>query len=122
AAARTDPYLGATAYFVRSAELVGLAAGVLGRAEDEARYHALAARVREAFADEYVTPAGRVVGDSATAYALALQFGLLRDAAQRRHAGTRLAALARASGYRVSTGFVGTPLICEALCGVVEMD
>ncbi len=28
----------------------------------------------------------------------------------------RLAALVRASGYRISTGFVGTPLICDALC------
>ena len=38
AEARTDPYLVATAYFARSAELVGQAAGVLGRAEDEAHY------------------------------------------------------------------------------------
>jgi alpha-L-rhamnosidase len=121
-AARTDPSLVATAYFARSSELVGLAAGVLSRAEDEACYLALATRVRDAFADEYVTPAGRVVSDSATAYALALQFGLLRDAAQRRHAGARLAVLVRESGYRVSTGFVGTPLICDALCSAGECD
>ena len=28
----------------------------------------------------------------------------------------------RASGYRVSTGLLGTPLICDALCDVGEYD
>ncbi|MFL5658220.1 MAG: family 78 glycoside hydrolase catalytic domain [Ktedonobacteraceae bacterium] len=122
AAGRTDPDVVATAYFARSAELLGQAAGVLGRAEDEAHYLQLAAEVRDAFEAEYVTPAGRVLSDSGTAYALALQFGLLPDADQRRHAGERLAALVRESGYHISTGFVGTPLICDALCSVGELD
>ncbi len=120
--ARTDPHIVATAYFARSAELVGKAAGVLGRTNDEARYLALASRVREAFSAEYVTPAGRLLSDSSTAYSLALQFGLLKDASQRRHAGERLAELVRDSGYRISTGFVGTPLICDALCSVGAYD
>lgn len=115
AAARTPPFIVATAYFARSAELVGLAAGVLGRNEAQEHYLALAAQVRAAFNREYVTPAGRLLSDSSTAYALALQFALLPEEAQRRHAAQRLAALARASGYRISTGFVGTPLICDAL-------
>jgi alpha-L-rhamnosidase len=114
--ARTSPQIVATAYFARSAELVGQAAGVLGRAEDEAHYRALAAEVRAAFAREYITPAGRLLSDATTAYALALEFGLLPDAAQREHAAERLVALIRESGYHISTGFVGTPLICDALC------
>jgi len=122
AAARTDPSLVATAYFARSAELTGQAAGVLGRADDEVHYRALATTVRDAFDREYVSPAGRVASDAPTAYALALQFSLLRDAEQRRHAGVRQAAHASESGYRVSTGFVGTPLICDALCSVGAYD
>ncbi|HSH78034.1 MAG TPA: family 78 glycoside hydrolase catalytic domain [Herpetosiphonaceae bacterium] len=121
-AARTDRYLVASAYFARSAELVGKVAGILGSVDDEARYLALAAQIRDAFAAEYISPAGRLVGDTATAYALALEFGLLREAEQRRHAGARLAAVVRDSGYRISTGFVGTPLICDALCSVGEYD
>jgi alpha-L-rhamnosidase len=121
-AGRADRYLIATAYFAHSAELVSRAAGVLGRAEDEARYAALAARIREAFTAEYVTPNGRLMSDAATAYALAIQFGLLPTEAQRRRAGERLAELARDSGYRINTGFVGTPLICDALCNVGEED
>jgi len=121
-AARTDAHLVATAYFARSAELLGRTASVLGRSDDEARYHTLAAEVRAAFNAEYVSPNGRMVSDATTAYALALQFGLLLKAEQRRRAGARLAALVRESGYRISTGFVGTPLICDALCSVGEHD
>jgi alpha-L-rhamnosidase len=114
-AARTPGWIVATAYFARSAELVGRAARVLGREEEAEHYLALAAEVREAFNREYVTPAGRVLSDAATAYALALEFALLPEAGQREHAAERLVAVLRANGYRISTGFVGTPLICDAL-------
>jgi alpha-L-rhamnosidase len=121
-AARTSPQIVATAYFARSAELVGQAATVLGRNEEAARYLRLAAEVRAAFRAEYVTPNGRMVSDAVTAYALALQFALLEDAEQRRRAGLRLAELVRESGYHISTGFVGTPLVCDALCSVGAYD
>ena len=120
--ARTDPSVVATAYFVRSAEVLGQVANILGQSEAASRYLALAARTRDAFDAEYVTPAGRVLSDSATAYALALQFDLLKHASQRRHAGARLATLVRESDYHINTGFVGTPLICDALCSVGEYD
>src|SRR5581483_18328 len=114
--ARVDRHLVATAYFARSAEIVGQAAGLLGYHAAQARYLDLARQVREAFAREYVTAAGRLVSDSQTAYALAIEFGLLPDPAQRQHAAERLTALVRANGYHIGTGFVGTPLICDALC------
>jgi alpha-L-rhamnosidase len=122
AQARTPAYLVATAYFARSADLVAQAAEVLGRTEDATHYQDLAAAVRAAFVAEYVTPAGRMLSDSATAYALGLCFALLPDENQRRHAGKRLAELARVSGYHISTGFVGTPLICDALCSAGEYE
>ncbi|HMP42819.1 MAG TPA: family 78 glycoside hydrolase catalytic domain, partial [Roseiflexaceae bacterium] len=117
-AARTSPYVVATAYFARSAEVVALAADVLGRTAQAQQYHQLAAAVRAAFCREYVTPNGRILGDSATAYALAISFEVLRDPEQLRHAGERLVAVLRENGYHISTGFVGTPLICDALSRV----
>ncbi len=114
--ARADKRLVASAYFARSAELVGRAAEVLGREADQAHYLALAAEVRAAFASEYITPAGRMLSDAETAYALALEFDLLPTAAQRQRAGQQLAELVREGGYHIRTGFVGTPLICDALC------
>lgn len=114
--ARTDRHLVATAYFARSAELVGRAAKVLGKADAEAHYFRLAAEIRQAFAREFITPTGRLLNDTQTAYALAIEFGLLPEAAQREYAAERLAELVRANGYHIGTGFVGTPLICDALC------
>jgi alpha-L-rhamnosidase len=120
--ARADRHLVATAYFARSAELLGKAAEVLGKADEAARYGALAAEVRRAFAAEYVTPNGRMLSDAVTAYALGLQFALLPEEGQRRRAAERLIQLVRASGYQISTGFVGTPLICDALCSAGRPD
>ncbi|GAA4137646.1 glycoside hydrolase family 78 protein [Actinomadura keratinilytica] len=105
----------ATAYFARSAELVGRAAAALGRQEDADHYTDLAARIRAAFRAEYVTPAGRLLSDSQTAYALALRFGLISDEDARRRAGRRLVDLVRGAGYKIATGFIGTPLLCDAL-------
>lgn len=120
--ARTAAYVVATAYFARSADLLAQAAAVIGRTQESAHYAALAAEVREAFGRHYVTPAGKVVSDAATGYALALQFALLPSEEQRRAAGKRLAELVRGSGYHISTGFVGTPLVCDALCDAGEYE
>ncbi|WP_161884140.1 glycoside hydrolase family 78 protein [Deinococcus alpinitundrae] len=119
---RTNPSVVATAYFVRSAELVANTASILGRKDDATHYQQLANDVRAAFEAEYVTANGRIISDSSTAYALAVQFTLLRGEKQRTYAGRRLRALVRENGYRIGTGFVGTPLICDALCSVGEYD
>jgi alpha-L-rhamnosidase len=121
-AATTAPALVATAYFARSAELVADSAAVLGRAAEEAHYRSLAQHVRRAFHDEYVTAAGRVLADTATGYALALRFALLPTPEQRARAGRRLAEVVAANGHRIATGFVGTPLICDALADAGELD
>ena len=116
AQARTDKAIVASAYFVRSADLVAKAAEVLGRSDEQRKYQFLADEARAAFAREYITPAGRLMNDAETAYALALVFELFPTAAQRQRAGDRLNELVRESGYHIRTGFVGTPLICDALC------
>jgi len=116
AQARADKAIVASAYFVHSANLVALAASVLERTDEQKKYLALAAEARAAFVREYVTPSGRLMSDAETAYALALVFDLLPTAQQRQRAGNRLNELVRDSGYHIRTGFVGTPLICDALC------
>ncbi|HEU4425531.1 MAG TPA: family 78 glycoside hydrolase catalytic domain, partial [Pilimelia sp.] len=120
--ARTDPDVIATAHLARSAEVVAQAAWLLGDGETGQRYADLAAGVRAAFASEYATAGGRVLSDSPTAYALALQWALLPTDEQRRRAGRRLADTVRAAGFRISTGFVGTPLIADALTAAGEVE
>ncbi|TDD61859.1 alpha-L-rhamnosidase [Kribbella antibiotica] len=115
AKAQANPDVIATAHLARSAEVVAQAAEIVGERDLAADYRDLAARVRQAFANEYVTEGGRVLSDAPTAYALALQWALLPDDDQRERAGARLADLVRSAAFRISTGFVGTPLIADAL-------
>jgi alpha-L-rhamnosidase len=115
ALAATDSILVATAYRARVAQILSEVACLLGQESDAAKYAELAGSVRSAWNDEYVTPHGRVVSDSQTAYALALEFALLPDEHQRVHAARRLVAVVRRQGHRIATGFLGTPLICDAL-------
>jgi alpha-L-rhamnosidase len=120
--AKADPDVIATAHLARSAQLVADAAAVVGQAEVARQYGALAAETRAAFAREYVTEAGRVVSDAQTVYALALEWALLPDADQRARAAARLADLVRTSAYRIGTGFVGTPLVADALTAAGEVE
>ena len=41
---------------------------------------------------------------------------------QREEAGRRLADLVRTAGFRIATGFVGTPLVCDALTSTGHVD
>lgn len=121
-AARTDRYLIATAYHALTAQIVADAAAVLGREDDHRHYGELAALVRAAFVDEFVSPTGRLISDAQTAYGIALQFDLLPKPGQRERAGRRLVELVREEDYCIGTGFVGTPVICDALTAVGEPD
>ena len=118
---KTDKYLIAQAALCRSARFAAEAAGLLDKAEDEARWRSLADRSLTAFRKAYVLPGGRMTSDSVCAYALALSFGLLEEG-DRASAAARLAELVRVDGYHISTGFVGTPYVTWALSehGFVE--
>ncbi|MEU7873476.1 family 78 glycoside hydrolase catalytic domain [Dactylosporangium sp. NPDC049140] len=120
--ATTDRYLVATAYFAASARAVARMAGLLGRTGDQARYADLAGAVRKAFAARYVLPDGRMTSDAQTAYSLALAFDLIPDAAGRAAAADRLAELVAQAGNRIATGFVGTPLVTDALSANGHLD
>ena len=90
AEAKTHPDIVATAYVFRSADLTARAAALLGETAVAEKYAAIAERVRRAFLAEYVTPAGRMVSDAQTGYALAIMFDLVADgpaAGARRSAG-----------------------------------
>jgi len=112
--AKADADLVASAYLYRSTRALAGIAAILGHDEDAAHYAEVAGLVREAWLAEYVTPSGRIMSDAQTSYALAIEFGLADGELQVR-LGERLAALVRRDGYRIGTGFVGTPLVTDAL-------
>ena len=119
--AKADNGVVATACYYRTLRQVQAAADILGRADDADYFSALAERVRRAFQKHYVTDRGRVQSDCATVYALAIEFGLLDDD-DRQGAGDRLAELVRENGFRISTGFAGTPFVTGALTSTGHLE
>jgi alpha-L-rhamnosidase len=102
--------------------VLALTAGVLGDEVAAARYERLHRRVKAAFNDEFISPTGRVVSDTPTAISIALVFDLFLSDSQRAIAGQRLVELVKEGDYRIQTGFAGTPVICDALTMVGEVD
>jgi alpha-L-rhamnosidase len=104
----------ATAYNAYSASLVAKTAAVLGKQEEAAAYADLHKGIVKAFRAEFVTPNGRVASPTQTAYVLALMFDLLEEGDRARAAGM-LAENIKENGTRLTTGFVGTPYLCQVL-------
>ncbi|MGK9147152.1 glycoside hydrolase family 78 protein [Plantibacter flavus] len=117
----TETALVATGYFAHSSGLLARAAALLGDEAAHARYAALRAEIVTAFRERFVLPDGTLSSDSQTAYAIALQLDLVDDAT-RAVAGDRLRRLVRDGGFHVGTGFVGTPLILDALVAAGATD
>ncbi|HEU5443673.1 MAG TPA: family 78 glycoside hydrolase catalytic domain, partial [Steroidobacteraceae bacterium] len=110
----TPKALVATAFWARCASLMAEMAAAIGHHDDAARYAAMRANIERAFAREFVRPDGRVGNDSQTSYSLALRFDLM-PRTLRAAAGARLAADIERRGTRLSTGFLGTPYLLDAL-------
>ena len=119
--ALADKGVVATACLYRSATMLAGFAEILGHADDAAEFADLAARTKAAFDQHYVSSDGRVHSDCPTVYALAIHFGLL-DEPQLSAAGERLVELVRENGYRIATGFAGTPYISDALTRTGHLD
>lgn len=113
-AAVTDKYLIAQCFYAHSTQLLINAARVLGKTQDVATYTKLLEAIKKAFIHEYVTPSGRLVSSTQTAYVLALNFDMLPEN-QRAQAAERLVANIRSYDNHITTGFLGTPYICEVL-------
>jgi alpha-L-rhamnosidase len=113
-AAVTDKYLIAQCFFAYSTQLVVNAANILGKKEDVASYTGLLKNVKEAFVKEYLTPNGRLVSGTQTAYTLALNFDMLPEST-RVQAASRLAGNVMDYSNHLTTGFLGTPYLCHVL-------
>jgi len=115
--ARTDPGLVATAFRVHSARLAGAALEAAGDHVGAERARALAEQVGRAFRAAYLTPAGRVMSDTPTAYALVLAFDLA-PVGRRTVLAERLAALLPHATLTVAR----TPQDVEAWPEVLRRD
>lgn len=118
----TDEGFIADVYYRKSALIVAKTAKLLGNLEDEKIYRALADSILRDLQDEFFSPTGRCCIHTQTGYLLTLSEGL----ADRYRAGADgmtghekaekgLKDLLEENSGKLTTGFVGTPYLCEVL-------
>ncbi len=100
-------------HFANSATILADAAAVLGKTADEAHYREVAAKAREAFCRAYVTPDGHLVSHTQTAYVVALAYDMVPED-MRPLLAANLKERVESYGH-ITTGFLGTPHISNAL-------
>ena len=110
----TDKYLIAQSFWAYSTQLLINAANALGKTGDANEYSKLLSRIKQAYMKEYVTPNGRLVSGTQTAYVLALNFDMLPDSLRPLIA-KRLVENIEDYGIQLTTGFLGTPYLCHVL-------
>lgn len=118
--ATTEKDLLATAYFYYTTTLTSKIARLIGKPQDAEKYKQLAANIKTAFNAEFVTPNGRLVSHTQTAYVNALTFGILPDSM----VDDAAAYLAKdVEKFRhLTTGFLGTPILCPTLSAIGRDD
>ncbi|MDQ0726708.1 alpha-L-rhamnosidase [Microbacterium sp. W4I20] len=121
AEAMTDRDLVASAYCSWSSRVLARTAEVLGKVAESEHYSRLSDQVAQAIRLRYLDDVGTLHQESQTGYAMLICFELV-DGEQREHAGRRLRALVEDADFRISTGFVGTPLVSRALTETGSVD
>jgi alpha-L-rhamnosidase len=103
-----------TAFYANNADILSQTAERIGKADDAAQWRELHAKIAGAFQARFVTPGGLIVNGSQTSYVLALHFGLVPESSRAASA-RELARLIENNGYKLGTGFVGTPYLLHVL-------
>jgi alpha-L-rhamnosidase len=138
---QTKAVLVQTAYWAYDVSLMQQMAHATGRTGDEEKYAALHSKIQSAFAAAFVrsdgfiagadngpSPFGRIFvpnkvssGDTQTGYVLALYMRLVPDSL-RAAAANRLVQKLQANGWRLGTGFLGTPYLLAVLTDTGHSD
>ncbi len=132
----------ATAYWAYDVTLMKQMAHAVGNTEDETRYAELFGKIQQAFAKEFIhadgfiagadngpSPFGQINnpnakargGDTQTSYVLALEMNLVPDSL-RQAAADKLVAKIKDNGWKLSTGFLGTPYLLAVLVDTGHSD
>lgn len=104
-----------TASLNNTARTLARIARVLGHDDDASTYDELADRVADAYISVFTDGDGRLREEFQTAYVLPLHLGMFPDDESRAKAVDNLVSLVSENGYRIGTGFPGTPYILFAL-------
>ena len=109
--ATSDEFI-ATAYYALSCRIVRDVAKVLEKDKDYKEFSELYDKIIENFRMEFITPNGRVCDNTQTANAMALKFNLVEN---KKRIADYLNKLVEKNENKLTTGFLGTPCLCDAL-------
>lgn len=111
----------ATAYFAQSASMLSEIAAILGKRKDADKYRNLAEKVKAAYIRRF-TRDGLIDGGSRQClYVRPLALDLLPDTAIQ-EAADKLDTVVRENNYKIGTGFLSTPFLCEVLTKGGHLD
>ena len=121
----------ATAYWAYDVSLMEQMARALGKDAEAKQYAEQYEKIKAAFAKAYVQPDGTILGqgadngkpaqESQTGYVLALNMRLVPENLRIRSA-DRLVAMLQRNGWRLGTGFLGTPYLLAVLTDTGHSD
>jgi alpha-L-rhamnosidase len=103
-----------TAFFAYGAQLLSDIAEIIGYAADAEHYAELARKIREKFVASYIRNDGYIEGNTQGTYALALGFDLIPQNLREKAFGYMLKCIEEYD-YRISTGFITTPMLMQEL-------
>ena len=105
----------ATASLFNTSRILSYFAGTLGKLDDQKKYEEISKKVSQAYQAVFFDANGHLKKkEFQTGYVLPLYFHML-DEETTRKAADRLAEMVRENGYRIGTGFPGTPYVLFAL-------
>ena len=110
----TDKEYISLCYHAQNARMMAELSRAIGKEERAEYYEELLARVRAAFLERYIS-GGELTERSQTAYLLALGFDMVTEEGMRKAFTEKLKNKIEENGYTLSTGFVGTGIICTVL-------
>ena len=119
----TDGTFVADCFLINSTRIVAEVAKLLGNS-DSSRFGTMTERLLRSWRSKYLTPAGLVAPDTATALSLAITFELLPHVdSLKEEAASRLFRIIRLNDFKLTTGFVGSSFLPGALAraGGVEL-
>jgi alpha-L-rhamnosidase len=104
----------ATMYFAYSSGLLSNIANILGEKEDAEHYSDLSKKVKTAFNEVFVDSEGKILNDLQGLYVMAAYFRMGSEDANIKFI-DRLEEKIKENGDRLDTGFLGTPILLDAL-------
>jgi len=111
----------ATAHYAEALRIIANVATALGHTSDAKTYADQRETVVAAFNRAFVTPDGKLTAPSQTGHLLALAFDLLPES-KRPAVVDQLVQLIQERDWHLTTGFLGTPLLCSVLARFGRAD